>query len=115
MCGGPDVLIDPAAPRVYTEAQAATPAETEDDTVTETPETAACADCGAMMRAIDDGFFCPDCDADEIGSCDVCGRPHENGSNLDHCPECGNCYDHCGCTPRRQAPEAWTRKHAKDC
>jgi hypothetical protein len=31
------------------------------------------------------------------GSCDTCGKPHENASNIDHCPDCGNCYKHCLC------------------
>ena len=33
----------------------------------------------------------------EIGTCDYCGKQHANGSNLDHCAECGQCFDHCEC------------------
>ena len=33
-------------------------------------------------------------DDPEIGTCDECHAPHENGAN-DHCTECGNCSEHC--------------------
>ena len=35
--------------------------------------------------------------AENIGACDTCDRPYDNGSRLDHCGDCGNCYDHCAC------------------
>ena len=33
-------------------------------------------------------------DDEEIGTCDECNEPHENGGS-DHCTECGNCSEHC--------------------
>jgi hypothetical protein len=41
--------------------------------------------------------------ADNIGHCDVCGAPHDNGSQLDHCAECGNCFAHCACKAEGEA------------
>ena len=38
----------------------------------------------------------PDIDID-TGHCDICNEPHQNSSILDHCAECGNCFDHCEC------------------
>ena len=38
---------------------------------------------------------------EEMGSCDVCDEPHENGNAIDHCAVCGNCWLHCSCTPKR--------------
>jgi hypothetical protein len=37
----------------------------------------------------------------DMGACDECGAPHENGSQIDHCAVCGNCWTHCACTPQR--------------
>jgi hypothetical protein len=40
-------------------------------------------------------------DDDEIGYCDECDEPHNVGDQTDHCRECGNCWEHCSCTPKR--------------
>jgi hypothetical protein len=37
----------------------------------------------------------------DMGYCDVCGSVHDNGSQIDHCAECGNCWEHCSCQPKR--------------
>ena len=43
----------------------------------------------------------------DIGQCADCGAPHDKGSRLDHCAECGNCFDHCACeTVREEADRA---------
>ena len=31
----------------------------------------------------------------ELGTCDKCATTYDIGSQLDHCTECGTCWDHC--------------------
>ncbi len=48
----------------------------------------------------------------DIGQGDECGAPHDNGSRLDHCAECGNCFDHCACETVHEAAERAERNWA---
>lgn len=52
---------------------------------------------GEWLKDIEDISW----EGEEIGFCDTCDEPHENGSSLDHCRECGNCWEHCECSPKR--------------
>ena len=38
---------------------------------------------------------------DDYGECDYCDIVFEVGNQLDHCRECGSCWDHCSCIPKR--------------
>ena len=42
-------------------------------------------------------FYLDNDEDDDTGYCDVCNELHQNASSLDHCPDCGNCFDHCTC------------------
>ena len=48
----------------------------------------------------------------DIGQCDDCGAPHDNGSRFEHCAECGNCFDHCMCETVREEAERAERDWA---
>ena len=42
------------------------------------------------------GQLADDCPrASESGECDQCFTTYDIGSQLDHCAECGTCWDHC--------------------
>jgi len=32
---------------------------------------------------------------ESMGTCDVCQAEYETGSQIDHCGECGTCWNHC--------------------
>ena len=49
----------------------------------------------------------------DIGQCDACGAPHDNGSRLDHCAEYGNCVDHWACEAVREAADRAGREAAE--
>jgi hypothetical protein len=56
---------------------------------------AICAECG-NDNATEGQALCMDClVASELGECDQCFTTYEIGSQLDHCSECGTCWDHC--------------------
>ena len=44
-----------------------------------------CADCHEVLLDYDN----------ETGACDKCATTYDIGSQLDHCTECGTCWDHC--------------------
>lgn len=35
------------------------------------------------------------------GKCDFCGTTFVLSYRTDHCAECGNCWTHCTCNPKR--------------
>ena len=52
-------------------------------------------------------------DRADIGRCYECGVLHDNGSRLDHCAICGNCFDHCVCETDREEAERAEREEAE--
>lgn len=61
--------------------------------------------CDCSCQNIDDytleGTTCEDCfrDCSEItgeGKCDHCSTTYDVGSQIDHCGQCGTCWEHCG-------------------
>jgi hypothetical protein len=67
-----------------------------------------CELCGLQRQSLCNCGMCEICAAGcECGHCDVCDEPHDNGSGIDHCGECGNCYDHCSCKPKSALPNTY--------